>query len=74
MKGVQEKETRHIDVALSGNFVGSQTQVATTFASSAAPSPGARVQDNVIIFIRRNPTWVRRFTSVGCPIRQLSSS
>ena len=38
-----------------------------------APSPVPRVQDNVT-FIRRNPTWVRSFTSVGCPIRRPSSS
>ena len=39
-----------------------------------APSPVPRVQDHIIILIRRNPRWVRRFMSVGCPTRRPSRS
>ena len=39
-----------------------------------APSSVPRVQDNVIILIRRNPRWVRRFMSVDCPTRRPSRS
>ena len=50
-------QTQIVDVALSGNFVGSQTQVAACDrAFGPFLPPVSRVQDNVIIFsIRRNP-------------------
>jgi hypothetical protein len=38
-----------------------------------APSPVPLVQDNVII-LKEEPRWVRRFMSVGCPIRRPSSN
>jgi hypothetical protein len=46
------------------------------YHSRLRPTPSfvPRVQDNIIILIRRNPRWVRRSMSVGCPTRRPSKS
>lgn len=60
------------DVVLSGNLIGSQTQVAALFAPSARSFLSflfSRVQDNITI-PKEGPLWVRRFMWVGCHIRR----
>lgn len=58
------------------NLIGSQTQAASMFASSARSFPSflpSRVADNVTIQKER-PSWVQNCMSAGCLMQQLSRS
>src|SRR5713101_378393 len=56
--------------------ISSEVRPKSPHLSRLRPTPSSvpRVQDNITILIRRNPRWVQRFMSVGCPTRRPSRS